>query len=98
MAGIALMDGLAHGATGVMPGPSFIEAYVRVFELYGGGRISEAKALFYRMQPYITFSVQHLELVIQMDKRALVRRGIFSSDRVREPTTSFRCRVSKANG
>lgn len=89
MAGIALLDGLAHGATGVMPGPSFLEVYVRVFELYVGGRISDAKALFYRMQPYITFSVQHLELVIRMDKRGLVRRGIFSSDRVREPTLCF---------
>ena len=95
MAGIALLDGLAHGAIGVMPGPGFIEAYVRVFELYGEGRISEAKALFYRMQPYITFSVQHLELVIRMDKRGLVRRGIFSSDRVREPTLSFDAEYQK---
>src|ERR1035437_5919303 len=86
MAGIALMDGLAHGASGVMPGSSFIEAYARVFELYDGGRVSEAKTLFYRMQPYITFSMQHLELVIRMDKRALFCRGIFPSDRVREPT------------
>ncbi len=89
MAGIALMDGLAHGATGVMPGPSFIEAYVRVFTLYREGRLSDAKALFYRMLPYLTFSVQHLELVIQMDKRALLRRGIFLSDQVREPTIRF---------
>jgi len=89
MAGIALMDGLAHGATGVMPGPSFIEAYVRVLELYAGGRSLEAKILFNRMLPYIAFSVQHLELVIQMEKRALVRRGIFPSDRVREPTLCF---------
>lgn len=95
MAGIALLDGLAHGATGVMPGPSFTEAYVRVFELYGGGRISEAKALFYRMQPYITFSVQHLELVIRMDKRGLVRRGIFSSDRLREPTLRYDAEYEK---
>jgi 2-keto-3-deoxy-L-arabinonate dehydratase len=98
MAGIALMDGLGRGATGVMPGPSFIEAYVRVFELYGSGRVSEAKALFYRMQPYITFSVQHLELVIQMDKRALVRRGVFPSDRVRQPTICFDAEYQKQMG
>jgi dihydrodipicolinate synthase/N-acetylneuraminate lyase len=84
--GIALLDGLAHGATGVMPGPSFIEVYARTFELYWGERTSEAKALFYRMQPYITFAVQHLELLIQIEKRALVRRDVFSSDRMREPT------------
>jgi dihydrodipicolinate synthase/N-acetylneuraminate lyase len=86
MAGIALLDGLAHGAVGVMPGPSFVKAYARVFELYGSGRIEEAKALFYRMQPYLTFSMQHVEIVIQMDKRALVRQDVFSSDRMREPT------------
>src|SRR5450631_4297648 len=86
MAGIALLDGLAHGAAGVMPGPSFVKAYARVFELYGAGRIEDAKALFYRMQPYLTFSMQHVEIVIQMDKRALVRQGVFSSDRMREPT------------
>lgn len=95
MAGIALMDGLAHGATGVMPGPSFVAAYVRVLDLYSEGRTAEAKSLFYRMQPYIAFSVQHLELVIQMDKRALVRRGIFCSDRVREPTPCFDAEYQK---
>jgi hypothetical protein len=47
------------------------------------------------MQPYITFSVQHLELVIRMDKRGLVRRGIFSSDRVREPTLCFDAEYQK---
>jgi 4-hydroxy-tetrahydrodipicolinate synthase len=89
MAGISLLDGLAHGATGVMPGPGFVDAYTRIFELYECGRIPEAKALFYRMQPYLTFAVQHLELVIQMDKRALVRRGVFLSSRMREPTLRF---------
>jgi dihydrodipicolinate synthase/N-acetylneuraminate lyase len=86
MAGISLLDGLAHGATGVMPGPSFVEVYARIFELYEGSRISDAKTLFYRMLPYLTFAVQHLELLFQMDKRALVRRGVLSSDRMREPT------------
>ncbi len=86
MGGIALMDGLRHGATGVMPGPSFVEAYSRVFALHDSGRKMDAAALFYEIQPYITFAVQHLELVIQMDKRALVRRGIFRSDRMREPS------------
>lgn len=89
MAGISLLDGLAHGATGVMPGPGFVEVYARIFELYGRGQVAEAKALFFRMQPYLTFGVQHVELVIRMDKRTLVRRGVFSSDRMREPTLHF---------
>jgi 4-hydroxy-tetrahydrodipicolinate synthase len=86
MAGISLLDGLAHGISGVMPGPSFVEAYARIFELYYDERIAEAQKFFYRMLPYLTFAMQHIELVIQMDKRTLMRRGVFTSDRMREPT------------
>ena len=86
MAGMYLLDGLAHGVIGVMPGPAFVKAYVRILELYGSGQIEEAKAIFYRMQPYVTFAMQHVEVVIQMDKRALVMREVFASDRMREPT------------
>ena len=86
MGGIGLLDGLSHGASGVMPGSSFVEIYVRILELYGRGLLSDAKNLFYRLQPYLTFALQHLELVIQMDKQALVERGVFSSGRMRQPT------------
>ena len=86
LAGISLLDGLAHGAASVMPGPSFVKAYARIFKLYGSGRIEDAKTIFYRMQPYITFAMQHVEIVIQMDKRALVRQKVLASDRMREPT------------
>ena len=86
LAGITLLDGLAHGAIGVMPGPSFVKAYVRIFELYGSGQTEEAKAVFYRMQPYISFAMQHVEVVIQMEKLALVRQKVYASDRMREPT------------
>lgn len=86
MAGIYLLDGLAHGAIGVMPGPAFVKAYVRILELYNSGQIEDATAIFYRMQPYVTFAMQHVEVVIQMDKRALVKRKVFARDRMREPT------------
>jgi dihydrodipicolinate synthase/N-acetylneuraminate lyase len=84
--GVGLLDGLGHGATGVMPGAGFIEPYVRIFQLYDAGRTNEARTLFYRILPCIVFAVQHLELAIQMDKRVLVKRGVFISGRVREPT------------
>ncbi|HUY14940.1 MAG TPA: dihydrodipicolinate synthase family protein [Terriglobia bacterium] len=86
LAGVALLDGLAHGAAGVMPGSGFVEAYARLFELHDSGRMNEAKALFYRMQPYLVFALQHLEIAIQIEKRVMVRRGVFPSDRLREPT------------
>lgn len=86
LGGIALIDGLQHGAVGVMPGSAIVEVYARIFELWDSGRLAEAKALFYRLQPYLVFALQHLEIAIQIEKRVLVRRGVFPSDRAREPT------------
>jgi 4-hydroxy-tetrahydrodipicolinate synthase len=86
LGGVAMIDGLEHGATGIMPGPALLEVYVRVFQLWGSNRKEEAKALFYKLQPYLVFALQHLELAIQMEKGVLTRRGILPSDRVREPT------------
>jgi len=86
MGGVALMDGLVHGATGVMPGAAVVEVYARVFRLFDTGRRKEAKTLSYRLQPYLTFALQHLELGIHLEKRVLKKRGVFPSDRLREPT------------
>ena len=86
LAGVALLDGLAHGATGVMPGPAFVEVYARIFQLWDAGRSDDAKALFYRIMPYLVFALQHVEIAIEIEKRVMVRRGLFPSDRRREPT------------
>ena len=86
LGGIAMIDGFEHGACGIMPGPALIELYTRIFELWDGGEIDNAKALFYQLQPYLIFALQHLELAVQMEKRVMMRRGVFPSDRVREPT------------
>jgi|SRR5579863_5055179 len=86
LAGVALLDGLAHGATGVMPGPAFVEVYARIFQLWDSGRRDEAGALFHRTMPYLVFALQHVEIAIEIEKRVMVRRGIFPSDRRREPT------------
>ncbi len=39
-----------------------------------------------RMLPFLVFALEHLELLIQMEKRVLMRRGVIVSDRLREPT------------
>ena len=87
--GLALLDGLLRGACGLMPGASLTDVYVRIFRLWDSGRISEAKSLFYRFQPFLVFGLQHLELFIGMEKEILVRRGIFTSARLRTPTPVF---------
>jgi dihydrodipicolinate synthase/N-acetylneuraminate lyase len=87
--GLRLFDGLVHGAAGIMPGPALIEVYAQVLRLYEKGSVDEAKTWFYRILPFLVFSLDHLELFIQMEKRLLVRLGVIPQDRMREPTLSL---------
>jgi dihydrodipicolinate synthase/N-acetylneuraminate lyase len=86
LGGIAMMDGLAHGASAVMSGASCLDAYVRIYDLYKQGQKAEAKAVFYRLVPYLAFAMQHLELAVHMEKRVFVRRGILPNARMRQPS------------
>ena len=86
LGGVAMLDGLAHGASAMMPGAACLEVYVRVYELYSGGRREEAKALFHRLIPYLTFALQHLEVAVRIEKMVLETRGILPNMRMRQPT------------
>jgi dihydrodipicolinate synthase/N-acetylneuraminate lyase len=86
LGGIAMMDGLAHGATGMMPGAGLVEVYAEIFRRYRTGQVEQARALHHRLLPYLVFALQHLELAVGIEKRVLCRRGIFPSERLREPT------------
>jgi 4-hydroxy-tetrahydrodipicolinate synthase len=87
--GIAMLDGLAHGACAFMPGAACVEVYARVYSLFKAGEKEEATALFFRLLPYLSFALQHIELIIQMDKRVLERKGVISSSRMRRPTITL---------
>jgi 2-keto-3-deoxy-L-arabinonate dehydratase len=89
LGGIAMIDGLAHGASAMMPGAACLEVYVRVYELYTQGKKAEAEALFQRLIPYLAFALQHLELAIHIEKRVMHKRGILPNARMRQPTISF---------
>jgi 2-keto-3-deoxy-L-arabinonate dehydratase len=89
LGGVAMMDGLAHGASAMMPGAACIEIYVRVYQLYKDGRHSEAQKLFNQLLPYLAFAMQHLEVAIHIEKRVMVKRGILPNSRMRQPTLSL---------
>ena len=78
LGGIAMIDGLAHGASAVMPGSWLAsDVYVRVYELYKQGQKEEAKALFYQLVPYLSFAMQRSAEVPRSTsrKRVLVRHA-----------------------
>jgi len=89
LGGVAMMDGLAHGASAMMPGAACLEIYVRVYELFQQGRRAEAEEIFNRLLPYLAFAMQHLELAIHIEKRVMVKRGILPNSRMRQPTLSL---------
>lgn len=89
LGGIAMMDGLAHGASAMMPGIACIEIYVRIYELYKQGHQAEARRLCERLIPYLAFALQNLELAIRIEKRVMYKRGILPNARVRKPTLSL---------
>jgi 2-keto-3-deoxy-L-arabinonate dehydratase len=86
LGGVAMLDGLAHGASAMMPGTAAIDVYVRIYELFQEGKKAAAKGLFYRLLPYLTFALQHIEIAIWIEKRLLVKRGVIPNARMRRPT------------
>jgi 4-hydroxy-tetrahydrodipicolinate synthase len=89
LGGIAMLDGLAHGASAMMPGAACLEVYVRAHELYATGKKQAARDLFHRLLPYLAFAMQHLEVAIHIEKRVLVRRGVLPNARMRHPTLTL---------
>ncbi|MGH9350684.1 MAG: dihydrodipicolinate synthase family protein, partial [Terriglobia bacterium] len=85
-AGLRFFDGMAHGASGFMPGGGSLDVYAAIMRLYDSGNVDQAKSLFCRLLPYITFALEHMELLLSMEKRVLVKRGVIPSARLREPT------------
>ena len=84
--GTVLLEASIERASAMMPGTAAIDVYVRIYELFQKGRRAEAKALFYRLLPYLTFALQHLEVAIWIEKRLLVKRGVIPEARMRRPT------------
>ena len=89
LGGIAMMDGLAHGASAMMPGAACLEIYVRVYELYQQGHKKEAKTLFEKLVPYLSFALQNIELALRIEKRVMQKRGILPNSRLRLPTITL---------
>lgn len=85
-AGLYMLDVLAVGGKGTMPGCSFVEIYLAIHNLWTSGKHDEAKALHERlMAGYVRRWMSHAEYIISVEKAILHQRGILSSDYCREP-------------
>ncbi|MEV6105227.1 dihydrodipicolinate synthase family protein [Streptomyces sp. NPDC051940] len=84
-AGLQLPDALRRGAVGVQPGCSFTELYVRIWELWHRGDEVGALGLHTALLPYLSYWMQHVELIVAAEKEISVRRGWFGSAHCRAP-------------
>jgi 4-hydroxy-tetrahydrodipicolinate synthase len=84
-AGVQLPDALRRGVAGVQPGCSFVEIYLRVWQLSHDGCPDDAVALRARLLPYISYWMLSVELIVSAEREISRRRGWFASGRCRTP-------------
>lgn len=84
-AGLYMLDMLAAGGKGVMPGGSFGEIYAQIYRLWQAADKDGARLLHARLRPYIERWMSRAEYIIQAEKCILQRRGVIASDYCRRP-------------
>jgi 4-hydroxy-tetrahydrodipicolinate synthase len=83
-----LLEELARGARGTMPGSDLTDVFVRIWNLWEAGQRREAWQEFTRYLPLIRYELQP-GLGVSVMKQNLRAGGVIASDRVRHPTRSL---------
>lgn len=92
--GLYMLEGVAAGIDGIMPGAAIADLLDSVFAAAESQSWERAHDLFGALLPYISFSLQDFELFLQMEKRMLMRRGLIVSPAVRALTSTPSAAVS----
>lgn len=83
--GLGLMEGLARGAVGCMPAANLAPVLTRVIDLYEAGEHQAAADAFGAAIPFMSWSMQSIDLGIWAAKEQLQRAGIIKTATTREP-------------
>jgi dihydrodipicolinate synthase/N-acetylneuraminate lyase len=83
--GLHLPEAVRSGAVAVQPGCSFTEVYVELWRRWEDGDIEGFDALHGDLRPYLADWMQHVELIVQVEKVISVRRGLIRSAACRSP-------------
>lgn len=84
--GLYMLEGVAAGIDGIMPGAAIADLLELVFSAADSGDQVRAHDLFGSLLPFINFTLQDFEFFLQIEKRTLVRRGLIESPTVRSLT------------
>jgi len=86
--GYYMLESIPAGICGVMPGVPISDLLDRVFKSCQAGDSQQAYDLFAPLLPFMIFSLQDIELFLQVEKRLCVRRGLFKNSLCRSITLS----------
>ena len=75
--GYYMLEAIPAGICGIMPGVPICDLLDRVYQARKTGEDQQAYDLFASILPFIAFTLQDFELFLQVEKRLMVRRGIF---------------------
>ena len=83
------LEELGRGSVGTMPGPAIPEVFVQVWDLFGAGRVDEARSVFSRYATLLNMLSQGSGIWAYLYKEILRLRGVFASTAtsVRKPAT-----------
>lgn len=84
--GMYLLEGMAAGASGAIPGLAVADVQQDIYELAADGDMDAATDLFERILPFLVFSLQNMELFLHIEKTMLVRRSLLAHATVRAAT------------
>ncbi|MCI0335419.1 MAG: dihydrodipicolinate synthase family protein [Planctomycetes bacterium] len=93
--GYFMLESIAGGVSGFMPGLALCDLHDRVYRSTQAGNRQRAYDLFSTLLPFIAFSLQDFEMFLQLEKRLLMRRGIFVNANCRALTRSISPAVSR---
>jgi 2-keto-3-deoxy-L-arabinonate dehydratase len=85
-AGLYMIDVLNAGGKGVMPGCSYSEVYVEIYNLYQKGLIHESAQLHKKLLKYISKWMSSIEYLIKVEKTILQLRGLITTNYCRKPS------------
>ena len=88
-AGLYMLDVLAVGGKGTIPGTAFVEPYLDIHASWMRGDKDRARAIHARLLPYIRRWMTNTEYMISVEKRMLVHRGLLPCDYCRLPAASL---------
>jgi 4-hydroxy-tetrahydrodipicolinate synthase len=87
--GLGAIDAYERGVVGSMPAPNFTRLFAEIQRLFEAGDPEGAAAAFKDQLPYVLWAMQSIDFSVAAAKTELVRRGVFTSARQRQPATAL---------